>query len=332
MNDGFVCIKVDREERPDIDAIYMEAVQAISGHGGWPMTVFMTRRRQAVLRRHLLPEAAAPAPCWLRSPTRGETDAPSSSSRPGRSRSHSSRMSKLATAEGQALPGTDVLNAALQQIGSQFDPEWGGFGRGAEVPSGDDARAVLARPRAQRRRRCSHRRDDLARCDGVGRHVRPPRRAGSPATRSTRSGWCRTSRRCSTTRRCSPACTSTPGSSSARSAGGRCSTRRSPTCSATCDSPRAASPRPRTPTPRARRVASTSGAIEDIEAVLGPDLAPAAIEWYGVTKAGNFEGSNILHRPVRGDLVRPAARSSRRARSCSTRVSNACGPASTTRC
>ena len=45
--------------------------------------------------------------------------------------------------------------------------------------------------------------------------------------------------------------------------------------------------------------------IEDIEAVLGPELAPTAIEWYGVTKAGNFEGSNILHRPVRGDLIRP---------------------------
>jgi uncharacterized protein YyaL (SSP411 family) len=41
MNDHFVCIKVDREERPDVDAIYMEAVQSISGQGGWPMTVFL---------------------------------------------------------------------------------------------------------------------------------------------------------------------------------------------------------------------------------------------------------------------------------------------------
>src|SRR5215218_9541792 len=41
MNEHFVCVKVDREERPDVDAIYMEAVQAISGHGGWPMTVFL---------------------------------------------------------------------------------------------------------------------------------------------------------------------------------------------------------------------------------------------------------------------------------------------------
>jgi uncharacterized protein len=42
MNDRFVSIKVDREERPDLDAIYMQAVQAMTGHGGWPMTVFLT--------------------------------------------------------------------------------------------------------------------------------------------------------------------------------------------------------------------------------------------------------------------------------------------------
>src|SRR5688500_10860996 len=42
MNENFVCIKVDREERPDIDSIYMAAVQALTGQGGWPMTVFLT--------------------------------------------------------------------------------------------------------------------------------------------------------------------------------------------------------------------------------------------------------------------------------------------------
>ncbi|MEO7803694.1 MAG: thioredoxin domain-containing protein [Actinomycetota bacterium] len=41
MNDNFVCIKVDREERPDLDSIYMDAVQAMTGHGGWPMTMFL---------------------------------------------------------------------------------------------------------------------------------------------------------------------------------------------------------------------------------------------------------------------------------------------------
>ncbi|HTX11165.1 MAG TPA: thioredoxin domain-containing protein, partial [Solirubrobacteraceae bacterium] len=42
MNEGFVCVKVDREERPDVDAIYMEAVQLMTGHGGWPLNVFLT--------------------------------------------------------------------------------------------------------------------------------------------------------------------------------------------------------------------------------------------------------------------------------------------------
>src|SRR3954463_14131904 len=41
MNEHFVCVKVDREERPDVDAIYMEAVQSMTGQGGWPMTVFL---------------------------------------------------------------------------------------------------------------------------------------------------------------------------------------------------------------------------------------------------------------------------------------------------
>ena len=42
INEQFVAIKVDREERPDVDAVYMQATQAMTGHGGWPMTVFLT--------------------------------------------------------------------------------------------------------------------------------------------------------------------------------------------------------------------------------------------------------------------------------------------------
>ena len=55
MNEHFVNIKVDREERPDLDQIYMNAVQAMTGHGGWPMSVFLTPDARAVLRRHLFP-------------------------------------------------------------------------------------------------------------------------------------------------------------------------------------------------------------------------------------------------------------------------------------
>ncbi|HEY8057214.1 MAG TPA: thioredoxin domain-containing protein, partial [Acidimicrobiales bacterium] len=42
MNRLFVNVKVDREERPDVDGVYMDAVQAMTGHGGWPLTVFVT--------------------------------------------------------------------------------------------------------------------------------------------------------------------------------------------------------------------------------------------------------------------------------------------------
>src|SRR5215217_3761704 len=42
LNENFVAIKVDREERPDLDSIYMDAVQQMTGHGGWPMSVFLT--------------------------------------------------------------------------------------------------------------------------------------------------------------------------------------------------------------------------------------------------------------------------------------------------
>ena len=42
MNEGFVNIKVDREERPDLDSIYMRAVQSMTGQGGWPLTAFLT--------------------------------------------------------------------------------------------------------------------------------------------------------------------------------------------------------------------------------------------------------------------------------------------------
>ena len=63
MNERFVCIKVDREERPDVDAIYMDAVQAMTGHGGWPLNAFLTPDGRAVLRRHLLPARAAPRAC-----------------------------------------------------------------------------------------------------------------------------------------------------------------------------------------------------------------------------------------------------------------------------
>ena len=62
VNDNFVAIKVDREERPDVDAVYMAATQAMNrGQGGWPMTVFMTPDGEPFFCRHVLPQGAVHA-------------------------------------------------------------------------------------------------------------------------------------------------------------------------------------------------------------------------------------------------------------------------------
>src|SRR2546426_313561 len=65
MNEHFVCIKVDREERPDVDAIYMDAVQAMTGHGGWPLNVFLTADQQPFFGgTYWPPEPRMGTPSW----------------------------------------------------------------------------------------------------------------------------------------------------------------------------------------------------------------------------------------------------------------------------
>ena len=65
MNELFVNIKVDREERPDIDAIYMRALHSLGEQGGWPLTMFLDSEARPVLGRHLLPAGAALRPARL---------------------------------------------------------------------------------------------------------------------------------------------------------------------------------------------------------------------------------------------------------------------------
>jgi uncharacterized protein YyaL (SSP411 family) len=60
MNERFINVKVDREERPDLDAIYMQAVQSLTGHGGWPMTVFLTPDGAPFYGGHLFPATRSP--------------------------------------------------------------------------------------------------------------------------------------------------------------------------------------------------------------------------------------------------------------------------------
>ena len=78
MNERFVCIKLDREERPDLDSIYMEACQAMTGSGGWPLNVFLTPEQVPFYAGTYFPPEPgwarpAGARCWARWPKPGPT-------------------------------------------------------------------------------------------------------------------------------------------------------------------------------------------------------------------------------------------------------------------
>ncbi|MGZ4702945.1 MAG: thioredoxin domain-containing protein, partial [Ilumatobacteraceae bacterium] len=132
MNRRFVNVKVDREERPDVDSIYMDAVQAMSGRGGWPMTVFLTPDGHPFYGGTYFPKPnflsliAAIDDVWLNRPgdVRQNVDALTSAI---------GRTAQIEPATD--LPGPEALNQALQQLAGTFDPSWGGFGTAPKFPS-----------------------------------------------------------------------------------------------------------------------------------------------------------------------------------------------------
>ena len=142
MNHHFVCVKVDREERPDVDAIYMDAVQAMTGSGGWPLNAFLTPDGRAVLLRHLLPARAAQRDAVVEGPAGGRpqrVDDAAGGDRPGR------RHQRRAAA-GRALPG-----GAGGRDGHARGADRGGHG--AAAPVRRRATAAGAARRSSRRRR-----------------------------------------------------------------------------------------------------------------------------------------------------------------------------------
>jgi uncharacterized protein YyaL (SSP411 family) len=137
MNEHFVSIKVDREERPDIDAIYMDAVQAVAGQGGWPMTVFLTPEGEPFYGgtyfpdedRHGMPafrrvlEAVAEA--W-----RDRRDEVTTQ---GRQLSQAiGRQTQLR--ESRDPLSEDVMQSAFAALARTFDRQWGGFGGAPKFP------------------------------------------------------------------------------------------------------------------------------------------------------------------------------------------------------
>ena len=137
MNESFVCIKVDREERPDIDSIYMTAVQALSGQGGWPMTVFLTPDGKPFYGgtyyppedRHGMPGFPRVLQSIARTfkESRGEVTLAT-----GRLLN---QMQQLTATPPSVDPLTvDVLHQAYRGIASQFDGKYGGVGSQPKFP------------------------------------------------------------------------------------------------------------------------------------------------------------------------------------------------------
>jgi uncharacterized protein YyaL (SSP411 family) len=137
MNDQFVNVKVDREERPDLDAVYMDAVVALTGHGGWPMTVFLTPEGEPFFGGTYFP----PAPRHGLPSFREVLDAVASAYRERRAdvTRSAAQLVEAIRSSSEVAPSSDpltdsVLSEAARGLRRAFDAERGGFGGAPKFP------------------------------------------------------------------------------------------------------------------------------------------------------------------------------------------------------
>ncbi|MCX5819628.1 MAG: thioredoxin domain-containing protein [Deltaproteobacteria bacterium] len=135
LNEAFVCVKVDREERPDIDGIYMRVCQMMTGGGGWPLTVVMTPERRPFFAATYIPKGNR----W------GKTGLIELIPQIGRLwRTERERIEEAAAktvsvlrqpvSEQGETPGAETLSEAFAELQGQFDEEFGGFGAAPKFP------------------------------------------------------------------------------------------------------------------------------------------------------------------------------------------------------
>jgi uncharacterized protein len=136
MNADFVCVKVDREERPDVDGVYMAATQALTGQGGWPMTVVATPDGRPFYCGTYFPPRPAHGMPSFRQLLAAVTDA-------WRTRREELEAAASRIAEGISVRldlGTpaplapEVLDRAVAALAEQYDERWGGFGGAPKFP------------------------------------------------------------------------------------------------------------------------------------------------------------------------------------------------------
>ena len=138
LNEHFISIKVDREERPDVDRVYMTFIQATTGGGGWPMSVFLTPDLQPFAGgTYFPPEDRAGRPGFdtvLRHIAEvWKSDRAGVIAQGDPIMADLRAYARSATEPGPA-PGADLLEEACEQIARSFDPELGGFGNAPKFP------------------------------------------------------------------------------------------------------------------------------------------------------------------------------------------------------
>lgn len=139
LNRDFIAVKVDKEERPDIDSIYMSVCQALTGGGGWPLSVFLTPEREPFYVGTYFPKEARygqPAFTDLLRSVRETWDSDRGSLLDAGA-SISDRVSRLIKDRGPsaAEPDRAPILSAVRGLGRSFDARWGGFGPAPKFPT-----------------------------------------------------------------------------------------------------------------------------------------------------------------------------------------------------
>ena len=148
MNEHFVNVKVDREERPDVDAIYMEAVQQISGHGGWPMTVFLDPDGVPFYGGTYFPPDESRGMPSFRMVMEAVVDAFERKREEIRERAGEvrARLGAIGAVEpGEEEPGGEQLREAVALLLEAADGRHGGFGGAPKFPPASALELLLAR-------------------------------------------------------------------------------------------------------------------------------------------------------------------------------------------
>ncbi len=148
MNERFVCVKVDREERPDVDAIYMDAVQAMTGSGGWPLNVFVTPEQVPFYAGTYFPPAPRQGmPSWPQV-LAGVSNAWEQQRDDIRAQSEA-MIARLGGAAqltaSEELPGEDILDDAVERLRATYDSVHGGWGSSPKFPSTSAIELLLRR-------------------------------------------------------------------------------------------------------------------------------------------------------------------------------------------